>query len=90
MGYYIYDADGYVADGPNISGWRELRDRVLILQGGPATKEFVQEGTTTQVAALRNELRRMKATTQPTAVSLTALREAVGRARGVVILSTGV
>jgi hypothetical protein len=89
MGYDICDVDGYVAAGPNITGWKELRDKVLLPQGGPATHEFVQEGTTEQLEAFRAELAEMKAPTKPTATSLAALRKAVGRAKLVVILSTG-
>ena len=89
MGYYIYDKDGYVADGPSTGGWQHLRDQVLLPQGGVATREFVRDGATTKVRALGLELARMGAPTKPTATSLAALRDAVERAKGVVVLSDG-
>ena len=90
MGYYLYDVDGYVADGPSISGWEELVELVLMPQGGEATREFVQDGATERLKAFRSELRKMKAPTKHTATSLVALREAVGKAQEIVILSDGV
>lgn len=91
MGYYLSDERGYVADGPSLTGWARLRDRVLLTQGGPATHAFVEHGFTEDVASLGSELSRVTAGTDaPVAHSLEALLEAVRRSRGIVILGTGV
>ena len=89
MGYYIHDADGYVADGPSTGGWQHLRDQVLLPQGGVVTHEFVRDGATAKVTAWGLELAKMEAPTKPTAISFAALRDAVRRAKAVVILSDG-
>lgn len=59
MGYTIRDVDGFVADGPTISGWRLLRDQVLLPQGGDATLEFVTNGISDRPEELRAELELM-------------------------------
>lgn len=90
MSYYIYDANGYVADGPSITGWKKLRDRVLTPQGGTATHEFVHDGTTEQVKLLGEELSKMDAPNDNIETSLKALQKAVAKCEDVVILSSGV
>lgn len=90
MGYYIHDVNGYVADGPSLRGWKELREAVLESHGGPATKEFVRDGATEQVEALASELAILSAPAGPIATSLEALVAAVDRCAEVVILGTGV
>jgi hypothetical protein len=63
---------------------------VLLPQGGDATREFVQEGVTTQLEALRLELSKMKAKTTSAASTLADLVKAADRCQMVIILSTGV
>lgn len=91
MGYYISDIAGYVADGPSLTGWARLRDEVLLVQGGPATRAFVEAGETEDLRAVAHELSQMRVEDgTAVATSLRALDDAVRRCRGLIILGTGV
>ena len=90
MGYYLSDVTGYLADGPSLTGWRRLRDEVLVRFGGPVTHAFVRDGVTEQVEALAEELSGLTSDAPSVAASLERLQEASQAASGVLILGTGV
>jgi len=85
MAYDWYDANGYVAPGPSIGGWRDAR-RVL---RGEASAELIETGATERLEALAEEVEAaLTRTDDPEVIeTLAALLEAARRAETVLILS---
>ncbi len=89
MSYYLYDVDGYVADGPSITGLEELRP--VLESAGPTSREFVENGETLQLELLLEELSNIETPKNPSvAHSLKALIAAAAKASVILILTDGV
>lgn len=86
MGYQLYDQNGWLAGGPSLSGMSMLR---TVLKG-PYGMQFAEHGYTEAPSALAAELERRRAPDEDTQRSLDNLREAAQRAKGILILTTGV
>lgn len=88
MAYDWYDANGYLAPGPSIGGWRDVKP----LLRGRASAELVETGATEALDALATEAAAALARTDDAEMieTLTALRDAARRADSVLILSDGV
>ena len=90
MGYYFYDVDGYLADGPSTQGLEELKEAI----SGPAIDELFELGATERLADLELELEiEMAVSVQdPPSVQsdIQALHNTAVRASGVLILTDGV
>ncbi len=86
VGYYYYDVDGYVADGPSGHGLLGLREAV----DGPAFREFLDEGATERLDELAAELADATSEHEGVREMIATLRCAAKRASGVLILTDGV
>jgi hypothetical protein len=81
MGYYLYDVNGYVADGPSIQG---LEDFARWARG--AIRAFIEEGRTVDVSVLVKALAGARAVGSVESTRI-ALLAAARKAEGVLILS---
>lgn len=88
MAHDWYDANGYLAPGPSIGGWRDAKS---VLRGA-ASAELIETGATGQLGALVEEVEAaLTRTGDPEVVeTLAALLGAARRADTVLILSDGV
>ena len=86
MGYYYYDVDGYVADGPSGHGLLGLREAV----DGPAIREFLDEVATECLDELAAELADATSEHEGVREMIATLRHAAKRASGILILTDGV
>ena len=86
MGFYYYDVDGYVADGPSGHGLLGLREAV----SGPVIREFLDEGATERLDELVAELADATSEHEGVREMIATLRRAAQRASGILILTDGV
>ena len=86
MGYYFYDVNGYVADGPSTTGLEKLRDALT----GPAIEELFEEGSTMQLEDLLTELSASISDDPSVKVSIMHLRRTATLATEILILTDGV
>ncbi len=89
MGYYLYDARGYVGDLASIDGLHRLSQYVRRASRVTAVKEFLEEGyapiTTDLVAGLRS----LRARDTHVAQTIDNLMQLLGRCDSVAIISDG-
>jgi hypothetical protein len=88
MSYYLYDANGYVADGPSTQG---LADLAAWARDKPGIRDFFRSGVTRDPAKFADDLAAAwSPTAAPVESSYRALVAAARRAVEVLILSDGV
>lgn len=85
MSYYLYDVNGYVADGPSIQG---LEDLAAWSRAIPAVQSFITQGQSTDLRDLADALASSPAKGSVDS-SRVLLLNAVLDAKGILILSEG-
>ena len=86
MPYSLYDGNGWLADGPSLLGWRQLR---MWLLAGPEGRAFATAGVTEHPRGLAAEMARIETADPAVRATVVAVRRAAERAEDVLILSDG-
>lgn len=89
MGIEIHDVNGCVDHWGSAGSWVNFSESVLIPQGGEVIRQFIENGYTEDLDALRSELAMVKAPPGDFDSMLGKFRQILKKCDGVILLDSG-
>ncbi len=89
MGFYLYDANGYVGDVASNNGLMMMSDYVLSSTDSKSVKELFKEGCTSVTKELIEDLKSMSCPDKSIMNSILNLADLLGKCDTIAIISDG-